>query len=531
MEIWNAVAESGDRRLQAKCKHALYIIERTLALYKFDELAFSFNGGKDSTVLLHLLRAGYAAAKAKQGFNDGGNNEVQKQHPIRTIYFESLDAFPEIDTFTHETVKLYNLEMEIIRLDFKSGIEALLREKPIKAIFLGTRIGDPNAVGQEQFSPSSTGWPPFMRVNPILDWSYRDVWAFILACQVPYCKLYDQGYTSIGSIHDTVPNGALCIESCQKSNDEQSQYGSSKFRPAFMLRDGRLERAGRLKRPSKMERKMSVTANGDVGIVPCANSLFAASILVVGDEILRGEVEDQLGPFLNKKLHSFGWAVTRRVIISNDIDAISEEVEQRAKVNDLVFVAGGVGSLHSDVSLAGVAKAFGVRLAPDEEFEEFLRQQVGELCPGDQNEMARLPEGITELWHHKDLAVPVIKCRNVFVLSGTTIGELDLQWECLVELSKDTDLFECKQQFTSVRLRTTIPELELAGPFTRIGTEYPDLSIGCYRESRQLRNMKKGSEGQNHLVVAIVGKNMDRVNMAVDALSLDFPEGTFHGIQ
>ncbi len=40
----------------------------------------------------------------------------------------------------------YNLEMEIIRLDFKTGIEALLREKPIKAIFLGTRIGDPNAV-------------------------------------------------------------------------------------------------------------------------------------------------------------------------------------------------------------------------------------------------------------------------------------------------------------------------------------------------------------------------------------------------
>ena len=25
--------------------------------------------------------------------------------------------------------------------------------------------------------------------------------------------------------------------------------------------------------------------------------------------------------------------------------------------------------------------------APDEEFEEFLRQQVGELCPGDQNKV------------------------------------------------------------------------------------------------------------------------------------------------
>lgn len=527
MEIWKAVAESGDKRLQAKCKHALYVIDRSLTLYKFDEVAFSFNGGKDSTVLLHLLRAGYAAAEAKQGFCNGGNPQINETpHLIRTIYFESPDAFPEIDLFTHETATLYNLEMEIIRLDFKSGVEALLREKPIKAIFLGTRIGDPNAVGQEQFSPSSSGWPPFMRINPILDWSYRDVWAFLLACQVPYCKLYDQGYTSIGSIHDTIPNGSLCIESCQRSDGQQLEE-ADKFRPAYMLRDGRLERAGRLKRQTKLERKPSLIANGVVGIVPCVNSLFAASILVVGDEILRGEVEDHLGPMLNKKLYSIGWAVTRRVVIPNDIDAISEEVEQRARVNDLVFLVGGVGSMHSDVSLAGVAKAFGVRLAPDEEFEEFLRQQVGDLCTGDQNEMAKLPEGITELWHHKVLSVPVIKCRNVFVLSATTVEDLDLQWQCLVELSKDTDLFECKQQFTSFRLLTTIPELEIAGPLARIDTQYPDLSIGCYRESRQLMSTKQSFERQNRVVVTIVGKSLERVKSAVDALCLSFPEGTF----
>jgi len=40
----------------------------------------------------------------------------------------------------------YGLPLETIRTDYKSGIEALIKEKPTKAIFLGTRNGDPDAV-------------------------------------------------------------------------------------------------------------------------------------------------------------------------------------------------------------------------------------------------------------------------------------------------------------------------------------------------------------------------------------------------
>lgn len=48
-----------------------------------------------------------------------------------------------------------------------------------------------------------------MRFSPTLEWSYRDVWDFIGAADVPYCKLYDEGYSSIGTMDDTIRNPNL----------------------------------------------------------------------------------------------------------------------------------------------------------------------------------------------------------------------------------------------------------------------------------------------------------------------------------
>lgn len=44
------------------------------------------------------------------------------------------------------SVSSYGLQLDIISSDFKSGLEKLLKANPIRAIFLGVRIGDPTAV-------------------------------------------------------------------------------------------------------------------------------------------------------------------------------------------------------------------------------------------------------------------------------------------------------------------------------------------------------------------------------------------------
>lgn len=37
-------------------------------------------------------------------------------------------------------------------------------------------------------------------MNPIIEWTDRDVWDFIYANEIPYCELYDEGLHRLGCI-------------------------------------------------------------------------------------------------------------------------------------------------------------------------------------------------------------------------------------------------------------------------------------------------------------------------------------------
>ncbi|XP_034668052.1 LOW QUALITY PROTEIN: FAD synthase, partial [Drosophila subobscura] len=112
-----------------------------------------------------------------------------------------------------------------------------LRAK-VRAMFLGCRRTDTSCSQLTEMVASDSGWPAMMRIFRLLEWSYHDIWNYIRAIhKLPYCCLYDQGYTSLGDRSTTHLNPSLLYY--------DKEHGKQIYRAAHELQDIRLERASR----------------------------------------------------------------------------------------------------------------------------------------------------------------------------------------------------------------------------------------------------------------------------------------------
>ena len=171
---------------------SLSIIEDCFKLTKFklSEVCLSFNGGKDCTIVLYLLNC---FIHQNLDLFKANNDQLA----IKTVYIRPTDEFEEVNKFIQYSSKYFNLNLIKYENDnIKQSLAEFSRSnegKEVKVIFMGQRASDPNRNLRKPIQETDRDWPTFVLSNPLFNWSYKQVWTFILDNNVPYCSLYNNG--------------------------------------------------------------------------------------------------------------------------------------------------------------------------------------------------------------------------------------------------------------------------------------------------------------------------------------------------
>jgi len=142
-----------------------------------------------------------------------------------------------------------------------------------------------------------------------------------------------------------------------------------------------------------------------------------AGIIIIGDEILSGKVQDLNSLFMAQELRQHGINLRRISVIPDDVQEIAKEVKEFSERFDYVFTAGGIGPTHDDVTIEGIAKAFGVRLILNDSIKKFLNKRYGKHLTPEQLKVAEVPNG-AELIKDDTIAFPLLLFRNIYILPG-----------------------------------------------------------------------------------------------------------------
>lgn len=128
--------------------------------------------------------------------------------------------------------------------------------------------------------------------------------------------------------------------------------------------------------------------------------MIICAILLIGTELVRGELRDANGHWLAGKLAELGHEVRELRTIDDDMDRIVETLKELGAHHDFLFVTGGLGPTSDDLTAAAAARAQGRELALDTRSLERVRaafQKSGVPMHPMNEKQALFPEGATVL--------------------------------------------------------------------------------------------------------------------------------------
>lgn len=238
----------------------------------------------------------------------------------------------------------------------------------------------------------------------------------------------------------------------------------------------------------------------------------SAAILVIGNEILSGKVEEANVAVLAKALRPLGVLLRRVVVVLDDVDTIAREVTDLAQAHDWLFTSGGVGPTHDDVTIEAVAKAFGVKVVSSPEMEAMLRAHYRERCTEGHLRMALIPEGAA-LEVSAEVRWPTIRLKNTWLLPG--IPEV-FRMKLPVVVERVRAHSELSAPFVTHAVYVKMDEGDLKPLLDRVVATFADVSVGSY---------PKWLDPSYKTKLTFDGRDAARVRAARDSFVASLPTG------
>jgi FAD synthetase len=244
-----------------------------------------------------------------------------------------------------------------------------------------------------------------------------------------------------------------------------------------------------------------------------SGSVPTAGIIVIGNEVLSGKVTDTNSPYLCRELRALGVDVERILTIPDVVEVIASEVRAMSDAYDFVFTSGGIGPTHDDLTMEGVARAFGRELALSPSIAGRIERAQARAPNESQLKMAMIPAGAS-LVDAGDLWFPVVIVDNVYVLPG--VPELLMKKFASVRDRFRGEPFLLKNVYVKRR------ESEIAASLNELLAEFPELLLGSY---------PKIGEEDFHVLLTLESRDAAYLGQALESLLRRLAPGAVHKVE
>jgi nicotinamide-nucleotide amidase len=213
-----------------------------------------------------------------------------------------------------------------------------------------------------------------------------------------------------------------------------------------------------------------------------------AGIVVTGNEVLNGRIQDSNGPWISERLADLGVEVASILVVADrpdDLESALRYMEREAM--DLVVTSGGLGPTADDLTAEVVARFAGREMVLDESMEDKIARILRDFARrlrldedalrAANRKQAMVPEGATTIDPAGTAPGLVVPAPNltVIVLPGPP-RELQAMWPAAIETDAARAVLDGATPFQGYTLRMIgIPESEIAKSLREIEAE-TDLS-------------------------------------------------------